>query len=549
MILTGNGDPGELENADFETRRQLALWRLDDQGRDAERLQLSDDEFGRGHPAIVTAVAISPDGKLLYSGDDASIGKLWNAETGALVHSLRGHAGSITAAAFLPDGKRLLTASRDGTVAQWDVATGRELPAVLRHGTAEMRNAYDTPVVALAVSGTGGIATLGEETRDGARQWIVRLWDAARATVAAELYRGTDELTALSFSNDGATLLAAGARASDDDASDGSSLVRAWNVRSMREVTSDDGGPILDLADRGERVWSVAAAPGGGILAVGGTGATLWKSGQVVLEFKPHGGVTSVGFSASGKHAVTASRRAKIWNVATALAELQLPPRKVGMITGARFSPTDEDLLVTAGTDGMAILWNWPTRQMRHVLEHAAHPLGDDDALFATFSPDGRSLLTTGPDAMIRVWNVADGQPAGAWQCESAVHCAAYSHDGRRILAGFANGQAMIFDARTHRPLVRYEGHTDRINSVAFSPDGRRALTGSRDRLIKLWDTTLLEAAAGPGAGKELLTLRYHDQEVTAVDFAPDRRSILSSSLDGTAVLWETDDWHAPAGG
>ncbi len=201
----------------------------------------------------------------------------------------------------------------------------------------------------------------------------------------------------------------------------------------------------------------------------------------------------------------------------------------------------------------MAILWNWPDRQMRHVLEHTAGPLAEDAGLFVTFSPDGQSLLTTGPDEWIRIWNVADGQPSGAWQCEAPVRCAAYSHDGSRILAGFANGRAMIFDATTHKPVMRYEGHTDRINAVAFSPDGLRVLTGSRDRLVKVWDTTLLASGSAAAdsaapAGKELLTLRYHDQEVTAVAFSPDGRSILSSSLDGTAVLWQTDDWRVAAG-
>jgi WD40 repeat protein len=53
--------------------------------------------------------------------------------------------------------------------------------------------------------------------------------------------------------------------------------------------------------------------------------------------------------------------------------------------------------------------------------------------------------------------------------------------------------------------------------------------------------------SAEPRVGKELLTLRYHDQAVTSVAFSPDGRAVLTASLDGTAVLWPTDAAQPPA--
>jgi WD40 repeat protein len=169
----------------------------------------------------------------------------------------------------------------------------------------------------------------------------------------------------------------------------------------------------------------------------------------------------------------------------------------------------------------------------------------------AIFSPDGKSVLAAGDDAMLRVWDVATGKSSGSLQAEAPAQCAAYSRDGRYVLTGLENGQAIIFDAQSHRPLVRFSGHTAAVSSVAFSPDGRRALTGSRDRLVKIWEVDSAASSASqdarqpagsssPSAGKELLTLRYHDQPITSVAFSPDGRSILTASLDGTAVLWPT---------
>jgi WD40 repeat protein len=66
--------------------------------------------------------------------------------------------------------------------------------------------------------------------------------------------------------------------------------------------------------------------------------------------------------------------------------------------------------------------------------------------------------------------------------------------------------------------------------SVAFSPDGKRILTGSTDKTAKLWDTA---------TGWEILTLKGHTDGVRGVAFSPNGRRIVTSSDDGTARVWE----------
>jgi WD40 repeat protein len=79
------------------------------------------------------------------------------------------------------------------------------------------------------------------------------------------------------------------------------------------------------------------------------------------------------------------------------------------------------------------------------------------------------------------------------------------------------------------------EGHTGAIASVAFSPDGARALTGSRDNAAKLWDAA---------TGKEILSLDGHQEEVTSVNFSPDGLNVLTASRDGKAIVWLAVDWR-----
>jgi len=549
LILTGNGRSDQPRSEDFMPRKQLLLWQVDDEARSAKPLELADDAFGMGHGSMVTTVAISLDGRLLFSGDDGGIGKLWDGATGKLVHTLRGHTRGISAATFLADG-RLLTAGRDGIVLGWNTDTGRESGLILKHGNNEHRDAYDTPVVAIAVSPRGEIATLWEDTVSGKLNCMINLWNVAAEPKPRELFRGTDLLTSLDFSADGANLYAAGSPARDEGAELPGGMVRAWSLASGAEITGPNGGPLVDLRSTRESIWAAVAAPEGGVLTVGGTGATLWQDGKSRMEFKPHDSVTAVGFSPSGQRAVTASRRAKIWNVEQGLSELQLPTRH-DLITSAQFSPADENLLVTAGIDGTAVLWDLAKREpLREFVQQP--PDRERVEVFAVFSPDGKSLLTGGGSDRLRMWNVADGMQTAEWLAGGRAQSAAFSHDGARIIVGMFGGQAVIFDAQSSKPLLRCEGHTDAVNSVAFSPDGSRALTGSRDRLIKLWDTAVSSADQATAnkrvpSGKELLTLRYHDQGVTSVSFAPDGRSVLSASLDGTAVLWQTDTWQAAA--
>jgi hypothetical protein len=82
------------------------------------------------------------------------------------------------------------------------------------------------------------------------------------------------------------------------------------------------------------------------------------------------------------------------------------------------------------------------------------------------------------------------------------------------------------------QPEAALEGHADAVWGVAFAPDGRRALSGSMDQTLRLWDLA---------TGAELRTFVGHEDGVTAVGFAPDRRRAVSASLDGTARVWDTD--------
>ena len=73
--------------------------------------------------------------------------------------------------------------------------------------------------------------------------------------------------------------------------------------------------------------------------------------------------------------------------------------------------------------------------------------------------------------------------------------------------------------------------------SVAFSPDGQRIVSGSRDKTLRLWDATSGAPIGAP--------LRGHDERVSSVAFSPDGQRIVSGSADKTLRLWDADERRA----
>lgn len=130
---------------------------------------------------------------------------------------------------------------------------------------------------------------------------------------------------------------------------------------------------------------------------------------------------------------------------------------------------------------------------------------GRVEGLVAT--PDGRKLVSLGTDRTIRVWETASGREiyvltrtAGRGGTTVGTCPLAVSPDGRLLAAPGpvveARTRIDVWDLRTGKEVVAFEGHKGQLTALAFSPDGRRLLSGAADAESILWSVP--HPAAGP---------------------------------------------------
>ncbi len=102
-----------------------------------------------------------------------------------------------------------------------------------------------------------------------------------------------------------------------------------------------------------------------------------------------------------------------------------------------------------------------------------------------------------------------------------SVNSVAYSPDGTKFISGSYDNTIKIWDANTGQCLKTLAGHSDYVKSVAYSPDGTKIISGSRDKTVKIWDAN---------TGQCLKTLEGHSTTVESVAFSPDGTKIISGS-------------------
>ncbi len=504
----------DLSGYDFSN---LAIWQAYLQGVNVRRVNFAGANIAKSvflqTFGIIMSVAITPDGKLLATGDVDGEIRLWQVANGQLLFTHHAHADWVFSVAFSPDGKTLASGSADQTIKLWDISNLDNIQQII---TIEGEQGHTNWVRSVAFSPDGKILASGSVDA------TVKLWNVSTGECLNTLQGHAKGIWSVAFNPDGKTLVSGG-----DD-----TTLKLWDL--------SQGECLKTLQGHRLPVWSVAFSPDGTTVASGGVDATvkLWNSSTGECQHSLTGqqghreGIRSVVFSPDSKTVASGSAdlTIKVWDVSTGQCLNTLQGHQ-GAIWSIAFNPLG-NTLVSAAEDRALKMWDSRTGQCLNTLQGHRNWIQS-----VTFSPDGKTLASGSNDRIIRLWDINTGQCLKSLAGHNnLIQSVVFSPDGKILASASADLTIKLWNVSTGKCLNTLQEHQLWVLSVAFSPDGKILASGSADGTVKLWDIR---------TGECLKTLPLHPQEKPwswEVEFSPDGKLLASGGEDKTVKLWDISD-------
>jgi WD40 repeat protein len=197
------------------------------------------------------------------------------------------------------------------------------------------------------------------------------------------------------------------------------------------------------------------------------------------------------------------------------------------LMMGSLESSSKEKLAVMGSLDGRVILWNTESAEIRVLREKAGDHITD-----VRFSPDGESVVAATTVGTVMVWRSATGENVKLIGGNNvAIRQLAFSPRGRFLAAASEDDTVRVWRVSDWSERV-LKGHTGVINGLAFSPDEELIATASADKTVRVWKHTT----------DDCRVFNEHTASVNSVSFDPAGKRVLSASDDQTARIWNLDN-------
>jgi WD40 repeat protein/uncharacterized caspase-like protein len=457
------------------------------------------------------------------------------------------HGLLIQSVAFSLDGKILATGGGDGVIKLWDVETGRQLRSNLAHPGTKMMS-WEEPVpakskdwlVRIFEEMDGGVGQTvqslafspdGKTLASGSSDKTIRIWELATGK-QLKLFTQPIRVWLIAFNPDGSKLLSI--------ADDGS--YRYWDVAGGKEI-KDNPPPLSSF----RLPWQ---SPLGKLMAVyGESDKTIsiidsTTNRKKILEGH-EAGVRRAIFSPDGRTLASCGwdRTVRLWDM-KGEKKTQVLRGHTSFVSSVAFSP-DGKLLASVGGDLSVKLWVVESGKELKTLRGFGdyvdpHAFGKDD-----------KILMTSMGNILHVWDLEKGVKFGSAPVHSGnVNITLFSPNNKFLATSDQDVLTIAEMARLPDLLNKSPGDTV-IRSLQSSlglAKGILRLPGaaefgeadkrlSSDKVIRLWDVE---------TGNRLKTFRGHSEDIESLAFSPDSTVLASSSNDRTIRLWSTETDKEP---
>ena len=447
-----------------------------------------------GHKDAVTAVAYSSDGRCVVSGSKDSTVRIWDAKTGRPIgNPLIGHKGAVTSVAISPDNKHVVSGSKDSTVCIWDVKTGQPIENPLKGHT--------DIVTCVAFNSNGNAIVSGSEDK------TLRIWDVKTGKLKVNPLKGhASGVTSVAYSRDGKYIVSGSKDGTVKVWSSKGNEYKSFEInhkdKSITSVNfSPDGKRIVGAKDKVVCIWdikidynkrpfeykkevtSVVFSPDGKHVVWGAADNTLCiretpvnEHKENVIECHKRERIRSVAYIGNNR-IISGSNdgTVRFWKVDDTLNG-SCVDSLLNSTTEAKFAFSSNGKYVAMASKNTVQIFI--DNEKKTSIEHKS------DVTAIAFNSEG-NLFVSGSEDYIRIWDIEEYKCIDSISVPDHVNALAFSPKSERVVLGTGEG---VYIWKVKEDCLKKIGEQDNVMCVAFGDNGGTIVSSSEDRTICIWN-------------------------------------------------------------
>jgi WD40 repeat protein len=463
----------------------------------------------------ISAIALSPDSAVISAVVGRSLVS-WDAINGVMQSQVPFPLRSVSSMEFNADGTKLVFGSFSGLVWVWDVASQKN--------TLEYTGHRSFGVLAVSFSPDG------QRIASGGFDSLVRIWNAENGSDVAVSSRDVhdERIHDVEFSRDGKMV----------GSVSGDRTLRIWD--------SSNGAIIDVIKGHASYVWSLSFHPDGRSVATAsadGTakiwnipvykvgfsskGSSLRRHNRECLWVKGINGVRTVALNKEGTIlAYNLNHQIVLWDLVNDRELSKLSGHSNG-VTSILFFDNDRKIATSSMDNSVKI---WDVAKERPILSLDSHT--DPNVVLAINYQSRRIATASGKD--IRLWDITNGELISKFVGQTDnTGCLAFSPNGLQLASSASNGWIKIWDANTHNEIFFFNSrHQGSSLKISYNSQGNLFAMAGTDGL-HLWDSV---------TWKKQRVLKGHSSQINCFNFFADGKRLLTGSQDKSIKVWNVDN-------